>query len=210
MTLIDLASKLHIPYYQMESFLQANHIPFAKPFFGDASVEDSQVDSIIALYYEKNPGKREAELEAAEKAARKAEEAARIAAEEAEEAARKKKAMAQMLITSGFNFDGYRVVKYSGYISGDDAMTVSRGSSFTDGGVRDKLMASLVEIRRNALRELKEAAYDLGCNAIIGVDFDYITLDPQTANLSGGTTYQPYVFGVTANGNAVIIEKIED
>lgn len=55
-----------------------------------------------------------------------------------------------------------------------------------------------------------EAAYDLGCNAIIGVDFDYITLDPQTANFSGGTTYQPYVFGVTANGNAVIIEKIED
>jgi len=122
----------------------------------------------------------------------------------------KKRVMAQMLITSGFNFDGYRIVKYSGYISGDDAMTVSRGSSFTDGGVRDNLMASLVQIRRNALRELKEAAYDLGCNAVIGVDFDYITLDPQTANITGGTTYQPYVFCVTANGNAVIIEKIED
>ena len=89
-------------------------------------------------------------------------------------------------------------------------MTVERGSAFTDGGVRDKLMSSLTEIRRNALRELKEAAYDLGCNAVIGVDFDYITLDPQTANLAGGTTYQPYVFCVTANGNAVIIEKIED
>lgn len=123
---------------------------------------------------------------------------------------RKNRAMAQMLITSGFNFDGYRIVKYSGYISGDDAMTVNRGSSFTDGGVRDKLMSSLTQIRRNALRELKEAAYDLGCNAVIGVDFDYITLDPQTANITGGTTYQPYVFCVTANGNAVIIEKIED
>jgi uncharacterized protein YbjQ (UPF0145 family) len=123
---------------------------------------------------------------------------------------RRNRAMAQMLVTSGFNFDGYRIVKYSGYISGDDAMTVSRGSSFTDGGVRDKLMSSLTQIRRNALRELKEAAYDLGCNAVIGVDFDYITLDPQTANISGGTTYQPYVFCVTANGNAVIIEKIED
>lgn len=118
--------------------------------------------------------------------------------------------MAKMLITSGFNFDGYRITKYSGYISGDDAMTVNRGSSFTDGGVRDKLMESLTQIRRNALRELKEAAYDLGCNAVIGVDFDYITLDPQTANITGGTTYQPYVFCVTANGNAVIIEKIED
>ena len=122
----------------------------------------------------------------------------------------KKQAMSHMLITSGFNFDGYRIVKYSGYISGDDAVTVSRGSSFTDGGVRDNLMASLVQIRRNALRELKEAAYDLGCNAVIGVDFDYITLDPQTANIAGGTTYQPYVFCVTANGNAVIIEKRDE
>ena len=42
---------------------------------------------------------------------------------------------------------------------------------------------------------------------MIGVDFDYLTLDPETANSQGGTTYLPYVFGVTANGNAVIIEK---
>ena len=71
-------------------------------------------------------------------------------------------------------------------------------------------MNSLAKKRRNALSELKEAAYDLGCNAVIGVDFDYITLDPQTHNIGGGTKLQPYAFGVTANGNAVIIEKIED
>ena len=177
-------------------YMRRNNLDFSESFTGAISVEDHLIADYVSDF------RRAASITQEEKA--------RQAAEEAEEAARKKKAMAQMLITSGFNFDGYRVVKYSGYISGDDAMTVSRGSSFTDGGVRDKLMASLVEIRRNALRELKEAAYDLGCNAIIGVDFDYITLDPQTANLSGGTTYQPYVFGVTANGNAVIIEKIED
>ena len=62
-------------------------------------------------------------------------------------------------------------------------------------------------IRRNALNELKEAAYALGCNAVIGVDFDYITLEPETVNNQGGTLYMPYVFGVTANGNAVTIEK---
>lgn len=61
-----------------------------------------------------------------------------------------------------------------------------------------------------ALAELKEAAYDLGCNAVIGVDFDYITLEPETANSKGGTTYLPYVFCVTANGNAVVIEKDDD
>ena len=114
-----------------------------------------------------------------------------------------------MLITSGFTFDGYTVIKYSGYISGDDAISVDRGFSIFGGAgnVKDKLMEALVHIRRNALVELKEAAYALGCNAVIGVDYDYITLDPQTANLSGGTVYQPYVFGVTANGNAVVIEK---
>lgn len=58
-----------------------------------------------------------------------------------------------------------------------------------------------------ALKELKETAYNLGCNAVIGVDFDYITLEPITVNAGGGTLYLPYVFYVTANGNAVIIEK---
>ena len=42
---------------------------------------------------------------------------------------------------------------------------------------------------------------------MISVDFDYLTLDPQTASSSGGTVYVPDVFGVTANGNAVVIEK---
>ena len=110
----------------------------------------------------------------------------------------KKAFLASMLITSGFNFDGYTITKYSGYISGDDAISVNRGMAIFGSGtnIKDKLMESLVTIRRNALAELKEAAYALGCNAVIGVDFDYLTLDPQTGNLSGGTTYQPYVFGV--------------
>lgn len=125
----------------------------------------------------------------------------------------KQRALASMLITSGFNFDGYKIKKYSGYISGDDAISIDRGtvgffSSATNVG--DSLTKSLVKIRRQAIKELKEAAYDLGCNAVIGVDFDYITLEPETANSNGGTTYLPYVFCVTANGNAVIIEKDED
>lgn len=133
--------------------------------------------------------------------------------QKAEADAAKQSAMAQMLISSGFTFEGYRIVKYSGYISGDDAIQVARGTEgfFTSAtNVGESLMDSLKQMRRQALKELKEAAYDLGCNAIIGVDFDYITLEPETANSSGGTTYLPYVFGVTANGNAVIIEKIEN
>jgi uncharacterized protein YbjQ (UPF0145 family) len=140
-------------------------------------------------------------------------EEARLAKEKSEEEARlatKQEALANMLITSGFNFDGYTITKYSGYISGDDAISIDRGTggwftSATDVG--ESLLGSLAQIRRNALLELKEAAYALGCNAVVGVDFDYLTLDPETASSSGGTLYLPYVFAVTANGNAVIIER---
>ncbi len=155
-------------------------------------IKEQDVERIIAEYGE------------VREQARIAEEAARIEEE------KKQKALASMLITSGFSFEGYTITKYSGYISGDDAVQIDRGragffSSATNVG--DSLMAALVQIRRRALTELKEAAYALGCNAVIGVDFDYLTLDPETANSSGGTTYLPYVFGVTANGNAVVIEK---
>jgi len=199
MTLSELQAKMPELKYPIEAYLNRKGIPFKSPLFGEATIDDANAEKVIQLF--------QAELEKERVQEQIKQEQERI--EQAEEA-KKKRAMAQMLITSGFNFDGYRIVKYSGYISGDDAMSVDRGYAWADVSVRDKLMASLTEIRRNALRELKEAAYDLGCNAVIGVDFDYITLDPQTASISGGTVYQPYVFCVTANGNAVIIEKIED
>lgn len=207
MTLSELQSKMPALKCEVYIYLNQNGIPYKAPFFGEPTISDADAERAIQIYEKEYAKESEELLERERRAQALAVEKERFAHEET---MKKKRAMAQMLITSGFNFDGYRIVKYSGYISGDDAMTVSRGSSFTDGGVRDNLLASLTQIRRNALRELKEAAYDLGCNAVIGVDFDYITLDPQTANITGGTTYQPYVFCVTANGNAVIIEKIED
>lgn len=190
MTLYELQQKMpevteKLGFSEIEDFLKENGIPYKSSFFLESTISEANAENALAIY-------------------------SALLAKKNEEADRKKRAMAKMLITSGFNFDGYRIAKYSGYISGDDAMSVDRGYAWEDVSVRDKLMSSLTEIRRNALRELKEAAYDLGCNAVIGVDFDYITLDPQTANFAGGTTYQPYVFCVTANGNAVIIEKIED
>lgn len=143
----------------------------------------------------------------AQEQARQAEQ--RAAAER--EAQNKQQALSNMLITSGFSFDGYTITKYSGYISGDDAVSMDRPShgfwGNVNGNVGGDLLQALVHIRRNALAELKEAAYALGCNAVIGVDFDYLTLDPETATNQGGTLYLPFLFAVTANGNAVVIEK---
>lgn len=192
----DIAGLYNLDNYQFEKFLrnQKDPLGYIQETSTDLSIEDLAVQSFVDSF-----NSYQAE-----------EEAKRVLREKAE--AEKEMAMSRMLISSGFTFEGYRIVKYSGYISGDDAIQVDRGthgffSSVTNVG--ESLMVSLKQMRRQALKELKEAAYDLGCNAIIGVDFDYITLEPETANSSGGTTYLPYVFGVTANGNAVIIEKIE-
>lgn len=192
----DIAGLYNLDNYQFEKFLrnQKDPLGYIQETSTGLSIEDLAVQSFVDSF-----NSYQAE-----------EEAKRVLREKAE--AEKEMAMSRMLISSGFTFEGYRIVKYSGYISGDDAIQVDRGthgffSSVTNVG--ESLMVSLKQMRRQALKELKEAAYDLGCNAIIGVDFDYITLEPETANTSGGTTYLPYVFGVTANGNAVIIEKIE-
>ena len=141
-------------------------------------------------------------LEEAEKAEQAKAEAERIQAQQEYNSE-----VAKVLVTSGYSFEGYKITKYSGYISGDDAISVNRGFGSFGGDIGEYLLRSLTIIRQNAIRELKEAAHDLGCNAVIGVDFDYIDLAPETANASGGTTYYPYVFCVTANGTAVMIEK---
>lgn len=208
--LSEIAAKYNFDYDDFEKFVEDNyHSSTKRRLLGNkiiTEIYDSKVDECVNAYKSILPERTEKNEKAREKAKEEAVKQASALDE-------RKKAVSKILITSGFSFDGYTITKYSGYISGDDAVQVDRGLNIFAGigtaNVCDGLMNSLVKIRRKALQELKEAAYDLGCNAVIGVDFDYITLDPQTASITGGTTYMPYVFGVTANGNAVIIEKNE-
>ncbi|HCS40858.1 MAG TPA: hypothetical protein DIW44_14920 [Anaerolineaceae bacterium] len=211
----DVAGQYGIDIFKFEDYLRQSNFKsqINDGLMGMTIADGANVSAIVEDFknYEDNRN-----AEKIRKAQEKADEDSRKTQEKADEELRaneaaeiKNAALTRMLITSGFSFDGYTISKYSGYISGDDAISVERGIAIFGIGtdVKDKLMESLVIIRRNALSELKEAAYALGCNAVIGVDFDYLTLDPQTANIGGGTTYQPYIFGVTANGNAVVIEK---
>lgn len=202
----ELAAKYGVDKDKLERFIRFDtNIKYKETFTG-FDIPDGEVVQLIEQWNEKHAGIVD-ELMLDAGAREKL-----LEAQEREEQA-KQAALSRMLISSGFSFDGYRIVKYSGYISGDDVVQVDRGftiAGFGGTNVGKALTDSLVSIRRQALKELKEAAYDLGCNAVVGVDFDYITLDPQTANFGGGTTYQPYIFCVTANGNAVVIERIED
>ncbi len=205
MKVADFARSKGYSCTDVEMYLTNSNFKYKKSLLGEMSIDDA-IAPAVAAGFEKWRAEK-TQKDAAERARREAEKEQAMLEEQ-----RKKKALASMLITSGFNFDGYTIKKYSGYISGDDVIQIERGTSgiFASAtNVGSSLSRSLVEIRRNALAELKEAAYDLGCNAVIGVDFDYITLEPETASSGGGTMYLPYVFCVTANGNAVIIEKNE-
>lgn len=207
----DIAKKYGLVQYEFEAYLRLHKTDDIQIGFMGISVE-KDIEGYVERFKKYSADKKAEEEFEKLAAALKAKEERILAAEKRKAEEEKQKALANMLITSGFNFDGYRITRYSGYISGDDAISINRG---TDGlfssptNVSKSLTDSLVKIRRQAIKELKEAAYDLGCNAVIGVDFDYITIDPETANSSGGTTYLPYVFCVTANGNAVVIEKVE-
>ncbi|QUA51834.1 heavy metal-binding domain-containing protein [Aristaeella lactis] len=186
----DIALQYSIDKNEFESFLRKNNLSFREGF-SSYIVDDSKVEKYVSLF-----------SEYIEKQKSDA-----IAAKQAE--IDKQRAISQILISSGFNFDGYRIVKYSGYISGDDATQIPRAQWFDEGRHGEDLTNALVKIRRQALKELKEAAYELGCNAVIGVDFDYITLEPERSSALNRqiTVYEPFVICVTANGNAVIIEK---
>ena len=202
MKLTDIERKYGIASRDFERFLIKCRLDYKEGLLG-LSIDDSKEDEYVKQYKEYvEKTAEEAKEKAEEEARRREEEAKQMQAANAEMQA----ALPNILITSGFNFDGYKVVKYSGYISGDDATQIPRGGIFGSNN-GENLTKALVKIRRQALIELKEAAYNLGCNAVIGVDFDYITLEPESVNITGGTRYEPYVICVTANGNAVVIEK---
>lgn len=207
----DIARQFGLTQYDFDQWLKKSGYPYKNGMTGLAVDDNINVNELISAFEQHRAEEHERlaldEERRSEERKRQAEE--HELAQQAEQ--EKRRALASMLITSGFNFDGYTITKYSGYISGDDAVSMDRPSHGWLGGVSNDvgadLLASLVHIRRNALAELKEAAYALGCNAVIGVDFDYITLDPETVSNQGGTLYLPFLFAVTANGNAVVIEK---
>lgn len=200
----DIAKNYQLDPAAFDLWLRQSGLQFKSGMTG-LSVDDGvNADEMVGHYNQYR----------AQEKARAAQEHERLAFEQAnkEQAEQEKQlALANMLISSGFNFEGYAITKYSGYISGDDAVSMDRPTHGWFGrGSKDvgaDLLSGLSQIRRNALAELKEAASALGCNAVIGVDFDYLTMDPETASSSGGTLYLPFLFAVTANGNAVVIEK---
>lgn len=105
-----------------------------------------------------------------------------------------------MKLTSGYNFEGYRIVKYCDVLSSSVVMGTGMFSeleaSITDMfGTKSREFSQKIEkAKQDAKEQLMNQSANIGGNAIIGLDYNVFSL---AANM----------IAVTAHGTAVLIEE---
>lgn len=103
-------------------------------------------------------------------------------------------------VTTGYDFQGYRIEKYVGLVSGEivcgTGMLKDFKASVSDlFGAESKAYAGTIKAaKKSVLVDMIKESISFGGNAIIGIDYDIITL--------GGN-----MIGVSVNGTSVIIGK---
>lgn len=114
-----------------------------------------------------------------------------------------KKLAESQLLTTGYDFSGYKIIKYIGVISGEVVLGTGFLSEFSASfsdlfGAESSTFADKLETAKDAaIKKLTLKSAEKGGNAIIGIDFDYLT-------------FASNMIGVVANGTSVMIEKIEN
>lgn len=104
------------------------------------------------------------------------------------------------MLTTGFSFEGHTIRRYAGVISAQVVMGTGflseLSASVSDflGEENDAFAKKMERAKDAALTKLIEKSIEKGGNAIIGVDFDYIT-------------FSSNMIGVVTNGTSVVIEK---
>ena len=84
-----------------------------------------------------------------------------------------------MLVTTTPSIQGRTIVDYKGIVAGEAIMGANVVRDFlagiTDivGGRSGAYEQKLIEARQIAIREMSDAAANLGANAVVGVDIDY-------------------------------------
>jgi len=109
--------------------------------------------------------------------------------------------MAEIIITTTPGIEGRRVVRYAGLVTGE---AILGANVFKDlfAGIRDIVGGRSATYERElrsardiAVSELKQAAAELGANAVVGVDIDYETVGGSGSMLM-----------VSVSGTAVVVE----
>jgi uncharacterized protein YbjQ (UPF0145 family) len=109
--------------------------------------------------------------------------------------------MADIVITTTPGLEGRRIVRYAGLVTGE---AILGANVFKDlfAGIRDIVGGRSATYERElrsardiAVAELKQAAAELGANAVVGVDIDYETVGGSGSMLM-----------VSVSGTAVVVE----
>jgi uncharacterized protein YbjQ (UPF0145 family) len=110
-------------------------------------------------------------------------------------------AAAGIHLTTTPNFEGRRITRYAGIVTGEAILGANIVKDFF-AGLRDLVGGrsatyerELETARQTALAEMAQKARDLGANAVVGVDLDYEVLGSNGSMLM-----------VAASGTAVVIE----
>ncbi|SDY93119.1 YbjQ family protein [Tindallia californiensis] len=107
-----------------------------------------------------------------------------------------------MIVTSGYHFEGYKINEYLGFISAETVlgMGIFRGLSATvanlAGTESAALRGKLKSAKKIVMEEIMMQAAERGANAIVGVDLDY-------------TMFGGELLGIIVSGTAVEITEIE-
>ena len=106
-----------------------------------------------------------------------------------------------MIVTTTQSVEGRKIVEYKGIVFGEVISGVNlvkdmmAGLTNIFGGRSNTYETELINARQNALKEMEERAFQLGANAVVGVDIDYEVLGADNGMLM-----------VTASGTAVRVE----
>ena len=103
------------------------------------------------------------------------------------------------LLTSGYEFEGYKIESYKGIVSGDVVLGTGflseLAASLSDimGIESDEFGKKLKLAKKSAIKDIIQETITVGGNAIIGINFDY-------------STFSNNMIGVSVNGTAVKVE----
>lgn len=108
-----------------------------------------------------------------------------------------------ILLTTSSNFEGYKIKKYCGVKSGSVVLgtgflsELSASISDIGGWENDRMVNKIEEAKSKATEKLINACIGVGGNAIIGIEYDIMTIGVN-------------MIVVSANGTSVLIEKMEE
>lgn len=107
-----------------------------------------------------------------------------------------------MIISTTPSIEGYEIVEYKGVVFGEVIAGVNfvkdfvAGLSNFFGGRSGTYEEEIIKARSSAMAEMEQRAFEMGANAVVGLDLDYEVLGADNGMLMA-----------TASGTAVYIVK---